>query len=924
MAVHFRTIEKKWQKRWDQKKAFQPSRSRQKKIFLTVPYPYTSGPLHIGHARTYTLADIWARYKRMQGFNVLFPMAFHISGTPILSVADRIREGKEETLALYKSYVSIYEKDKKKIKKILDSFKKPEAVADFFASVISRDFKALGFSVDWSRTFTTGDSQYNKFIEWQFLSLKKKGLITRGQHPVLFCPKDQNAVGEDDIRDGDILDTRIESFTLVKFPFLDGFLPAATLRPETIFGVTNIWINPEGEYCKARVDGEIWYVSSSALEKLRSQNHVVEKLGGFPGKMLLNQSARSPVDKRELPVLPGNFVDPVFATGVVYSVPAHSPDDFTALRDLGSKIEPRQVIAIPGYGEVPAQEIVEQMKISGQQDREKLKDATKKLYRDEFYKGILKNSGKFSSIPVRDIKNSVKDWLKKERKAMDFFLVQSELFCRCGEKIIISVIRDQWFIDYGNSEWKSLARQCLDQMKIVPDMYRSSFESTIDWLHERACARKRGLGTKLPFDKSWVIESLSDSTIYPAFYVIAPALRKIPAEKLTPEVFDFVFLGKGSSPSIEKKTKIKSSLLQELRKDFDYWYPVDDRHTAIPHLTNHLTFYIFNHALLFPQKYWPKMISLNELLVREGSKMSKSKGNVIPLADIEKKYSADFYRLFIAYGADMNAVIDWTEKGIEMVRKRVAAFAEVFKESKKGKEKNIDLWLVSRFHAVLKEIESDIEQFNFRGYVQRAFFDLMNDLSYYVHRGGANPGIVKDWIKVLSPVIPHLCEELWERSGGKGFVSLQPWPSADGKKINPRLERQEELIQQTVEDVRQILRLIQKKPQKIHIYTAPGWKHTVLSHIRSLAGKDFSIKELMQIPEVRKEGKSAIQFAEKLRKEMGSGIILSEDEEFSALEQAKGFFEKQFLCSVEMIKSAGNRSPKSLKAEPGRPGIEVF
>src|SRR3989344_6130049 len=157
--TQFIKIERKWQEKWEAEKAFEPQISRnKKKLLLTVPYPYTSGPLHIGHGRTYTIADVYTRFQRMQGLNVLWPMAFHITGTPILAVSKRIAQGDSDAIKTFSEYIGLYETDKKKAKKILDSFVEPQKVADYFASVIIHDFKSLGFSIDWSRRFTTGDS----------------------------------------------------------------------------------------------------------------------------------------------------------------------------------------------------------------------------------------------------------------------------------------------------------------------------------------------------------------------------------------------------------------------------------------------------------------------------------------------------------------------------------------------------------------------------------------------------------------------------------------------------------------------------------------------------------------------------------------------------------------------------------------------
>ncbi|MBI4021626.1 MAG: leucine--tRNA ligase [Candidatus Aenigmarchaeota archaeon] len=915
MDLH--AVEKKWQQRWQEAQAFVPLR-KGKKVFVTVPYPYTSGPLHIGHARTYTLADLWARYQRLQGKATLFPMAFHISGTPILSVADRIREGRKETLDLYRDYIGIYEPDQKKAEAVLRSFTEPKAVADFFSQVIARDFQSLGFSIDWTRSFTTGDPAYRKFIAWQFLRLRDAGVITRGSHAVQFCTRDQNAVGEDDIRDGDLLDTGIEAFTAVKFPFRDGFLVAATLRPETLFGATNLWIRPDATYVKARVDGEIWYLSAAGFATLGDQHHTVKEIERFPGKKLAGSEAQSPVEKRILPVLPADFVDPAFATGVVFSVPAHAPEDYVALRNLGFPVEPIPVITVPGYGPVPAKEVCDQLHISSAGDRDQLKEATRMLYKAEFYQGVLARAGPFSGTPVKEIKGQVAAWLKSRGKALDFFVPKTpDLVCRCGARVVVKVLPDQWFINYGDPAWKAKTRACLKQMAIIPEGSRASFEAAIEWLHERACARRRGLGTALPWDEQWTIESLSDSTIYPAFYLLAHLVRDQDAEKLVPAVFDFALLGKGTAAAAAKASGLPLKLLQSLRKEFSFWYPVDLRHTAVPHLTNHLTFYLFTHALLFPEQHWPKAISLNELLVRDGHKMSKSKGNVIPLADVSRQYSADLYRLYIASGADMSAVIDWTQEGIETVRKRLLAFIELAERAGSGKSP-MDAWLRSRFHTMLQDLGQDIEGFRFRSYAQRAFFGMMNDVAHFFRRGGkAIPGdLLKDWFIVLSPLIPHVCEELWERQDGKGLVSLARWPRPDPKAVDPALEAGEDLVGRTVQDIREILKLVDRKPGKVHLYVAPDWKYVM--HRRIADGAD--LKTLMADPAIRAQGKAAAVFFERAKKLPAAA---GPAQELAALHGARTFLEREFGCPIEVVSALQATGARAAKAEPGKPGIEV-
>ncbi|VVB70993.1 Leucine--tRNA ligase [uncultured archaeon] len=199
--------EKKWQSKWDNAFTAKINEDKQK-YFITIPYPYVTGNLHVGHGRTYTVTDFVARIKRLQGYNVLFPIAFHITGTPVLAISNKLNDNDEETIKLYEEYVNLYENDLEKSKQIVQTFKEPLKIVEYFSSKIIRDFKSVGYSMDFSRTFTTGEPYYNKFIEWQFKSYEEKGFLKKASYPILFCPKDNNAVGEDEIKGGE--DEKVE------------------------------------------------------------------------------------------------------------------------------------------------------------------------------------------------------------------------------------------------------------------------------------------------------------------------------------------------------------------------------------------------------------------------------------------------------------------------------------------------------------------------------------------------------------------------------------------------------------------------------------------------------------------------------------------------------------------------------------------
>ncbi len=164
--INFQKIEKKWQDKWEESKIFEsdPNKNK-KKFYITVPYPYVSGPYHIGHGRAYSGGDMFARYWRSRGFNVLFPMAFHITGTPVWSISKGIKRGDKEIIEKTLEDIKVHTKDEKKAKEILKTFKDPWKVVEYFSEKMKEDFKSMGMSIDWRRDFTTGDDIYNRFVE---------------------------------------------------------------------------------------------------------------------------------------------------------------------------------------------------------------------------------------------------------------------------------------------------------------------------------------------------------------------------------------------------------------------------------------------------------------------------------------------------------------------------------------------------------------------------------------------------------------------------------------------------------------------------------------------------------------------------------------------------------------------------------------
>jgi leucyl-tRNA synthetase len=855
--IDWNSIEGKWIKRWEEGKLFQAEPDERKKYFVTVAYPYPNSPQHIGHGRTYTLADAHARYMRMKGYNVLFPMGFHYTGTPILGMSRRVAAGDPE---LMETFHKIY----KLSDDVISTFVEPVKIASYFHNEIKAGMKEMGYSIDWRREFTTIDKMYSRFISWQFRTLRKKGLIVQGSHPVGWCPRDQNPVSQHDTM-GDV-EPDFNEYVVIKFRAGDSILPAATLRPETLFGVTNMWVNPDIDYVQARVDGEKWIVSKEAARKLEFLNHKVEVIKTIKGREIVGQSATNPVNNSTVPVYPASFVEADSGTGIVMSVPAHAPYDFQALEDLKNDRKMQQefgisadtspiiIIESEGYSGVPAGEAIKQVGATGQNDS-KLEKATSDLYSHEFYKGkMLENTGRFAGMTVAVAKNEVKqDVMQSGAAGTMYELVNKPVKCRCGAECVVKLLSDQWFLDYGNKEWKGLAHECATKMDIVPQDIRQEFDYVIDWLRERACARKSGLGTKLPWDQEWIVESLSDSVIYMAYYVIAKYVngKMISYEGITDAFFDYVLLGIGNADQVAKECKVPAPTIEQMRKEFSYFYPVDSRHSGRDLVPNHLTFFIFNHVAIFEKENWPQQIVVNGSVLMEGKKMSKSLGNIIPLRAAIKEHGADTIRLAMLVSAEILQDADFSFDTVRGIRSKLLGMFEMVEKCGRPDAAGAELedrWLASRLQRAIAETAGSMDRLRVREAIHNILYTLEQDLQWYLKRTAAKgreniAGMLGEFldvqVRMLAPFAPFTAEEVWERIGNKQSITAAGWPAIKEDRISLVAEESEFLISSLLADLQNIVKVTKMTPSKIAIYTSAGWKAQVYRAILAnvLAGK---------------------------------------------------------------------------------------
>lgn len=939
-------VEPKWQKKWAEAKIHESNVDHDKeKFMITFPIVYLNGSVHVGHGYTSMKCDSYARFKRMNGVNVVFPQGWHATGQPVQGVAERVKKGDEIQIRVLKqSGVPDSE-----IKKFTD----PLHISTYYKTLNKKHLTQFGLSIDWRREFvtTTLCPPFSRFIEWQYETLRDLGYVKKGTHPVVWCPNCQSPTGDHDRLSGEG-NSPVE-FILLKFPFEDGYLVPATLRPETIFGVTNMWIHPNGDYVEAEVDGEKWFISEPTVIKLQDQLREVKVIRKFKGLEIIGKKCHTPIREEDVKILPATFVAVDHTTGVVMSVPSHAPFDYTALRDLwnnpemltkyglpkdfASDIELISMIKTEGLDEHPAKDIIEAKDIENQED-EAIEDATQEIYKNEYHKGVMReNCGKYAGIAVNEIKDILIKDLIADGTSSTIWETSAPVICRCTTKNHIKILRDQWFITYGEEKWKKQARAQLKKMTVYPPDARLSFEYTIDWLKDKACARKSGLGTPLPWDTEWIVETLSDSTVYMAYYTISRIIteKDIQPEQLPNEVFDYLFRDKVTLAEASKKSGLDKAVLQEMKEEFEYFYPPDFRGSAKELIFNHFTFYIFQHLALFPKDHYPLEVEANGMINLEGAKMSKSAGNSVTLLDVMEKFGVDASRFGLAYAGEGYDDAYFRYPDADAAGKRMKIIYRDITSSKFIDEVHrIDKWIISRLQSRIADTTEHYQQQRSRSAISTGFFGILNDLKWYELRSGKvkGPGYKEalfTMVDLMTPIIPHFAEEINEvvRKAKKTFAAHRTFPKANKKLIAKKLEEEENLVRNVRDDINGIINAIkkhEKKPlQSIELFIAPDWMFKVLS-IRRKKPENL-IKAIMAEETIKKVGNAAVKYTQKLTKHPGIDSKLNAKSEKAAIEDALSYFKREFKAkTVNVTLASKSGHPKAKVAEPGRPGIALI
>ncbi len=890
--VDLNKIAGKWQKRWEEKGIFKTKEGKGKKKFYVLemfPYP-SGGGLHMGHLRNYAMGDSFARYKRMKGFNVLYPMGYDSFGLPAENAA-------------IKQKVNPRKWTENNIKKM------------------EKQQKSIGLSYDWSRKIMTHSEEYYKWNQWIFLKFFEKGLAYRKEAPVNWCPGCKTVLANEQVTDGKCWRCKSESeMKLLEQWFfrtkdyarelLDGLeklkewpekvktmqenwigrsegtkiyfrvkssgeiIPIFTTRADTLFGVTFMVFAPEHPLVRGWVKGTKYEKDFlKFLKEVKQEDKFertaedVEKKGMFIGKYAIN-----PATSDEIPVYVGNFVVYEYGAGAVMAVPAHDQRDFEFAKKF--KIPIKVVIQPSAY------------KLNA--------DKMSRAYVED---GTLVNSGEFNGSGNR---NAIKDISK--------FLEKKKL----GGRTINYKLRD-WLISRQRYWGTPIPIVYCEKCGVVPVSAKdlpillpkdvkfagggNPLESSRSFLNCK-CPKCKGKGRR----ETDTMDTFVDSSWYFLRYC-SPAFKKMP--------FDSVKV--------------------------NYWMPADQYIGGIEHACMHLMYARFftkalrDLGLVKVHEPFSRLLCQG-MVLKDGVKMSKSLGNVVEPEVIMGKFGADTARLFILFAALPEKELEWSDEGVEGCFKflnRVYGLLEDVSYRKDSKLNSKDKHLLGKMHRTIEKVEKHIEKFE----LSLAIGAVMELVKYLIRykREKVNKKVysevMKNLVLVLSPFAPHLTEEMNEKLGEKGFVSSAKWPAYDLKKIDLKAEVAEEAVHIVMGDIAKVLELTGiKKPSKIKLFISDRWKYDFISKFKKILGETRNPGEIMKkliVGEMKKQGKEISKLVPMLVKDLNKlpEGKLDQKSEILALEENKELISEEFGCPVEIV--VGSSEEKAKKAMPGKVGVLV-
>ncbi|WP_283123869.1 leucine--tRNA ligase [Angelakisella massiliensis] len=746
MKYDFKEIEAKWQKRWDDEQCFAASNDYSKpKYYALVEFPYPSGQgLHVGHPRSYTALDIVARKRRLEGYNVLYPMGWDAFGLPT------------ENFAI-KNHIH------------------PEIVTEKNVAHFKEQLKSLGLSFDWSREINTTDPNYYKWTQWIFLQLFKKGLAYKKEMSVNWCTSCKCVLANEEVVNGvcercgsevvhkvksqwmlriteyaqrliddlglvDYID-RVKTSQInwigrstgaeVNFGTTAGdLLTVYTTRPDTLYGATYMVISPEHPYI------EKWADRIGNMEAVRAYQEASAKKSDFErtevakdktGVQLEGVRGINPVTGKEIPIFISDYVLMTYGTGAIMAVPAHDTRDWEFAKKFG----------------LPIIEVVK----GGNVEEAAFTDCET---------GVMVNSGILDGLTVEEAKKKIIQWLEENGKGHPKvnYKLRDWVFSRqryWGEPIPVIYCEKCGYVPLDESE---LPLRLPEVQSYEPtDNGESPLAHLDDWVNVE-CPHCHG-----------------------------PAKRE--TDTMPQWAGSSWYFMRYCDPHNDKALASKEAL--------DYWLPVDWYNGGMEHTTLHLLYSRFWHKFLYdigvvgtPEPY-KKRTSHGMILGENGEKMSKSRGNVVNPDAVIDQYGADTMRLYEMFIGDFEKTAPWKTssiKGCKRFLERVCGLFDVMTDEE-GYSKELE----SSFHKTIKKVSEDIENLKFNTAIA-ALMSLLNEIS---DKGSITRGEMATFITLLNPFAPHLTEELNEWMGNTTLLTYMTWPQYDPAKC---VDEQVEIVVQ--------------------------------------------------------------------------------------------------------------------------------
>ncbi len=897
--VDFNAIQEKWQRRWSENAIFKTSiETKKPKYYVLEMYPYPSGKLHMGHLRNYSIGDSFARYKRMNGFNVLYPMGYDSFGLPAENAAIK-----------NKSH--------------------PKSWTEKTSSMMMDQQKMLGLSYDWDRLVTSMDPGYYRWNQWVFLQLFKKGLAYKKEAPINWCAGCGTVLANEQVEDGkcwrckgeveeknleqwffkitdyaeellEDIDTKLQHWpervkimqknwigkshgTIIHFDVVDekgnkiDKISTFTTRPDTVFGITYLVLAVEhpkvlewtkGTKNEKSVIDFIREVKKKSVIERTAEGK--EKNGIFLGVYFIN-----PVNGERFPLWAADYALMDYGTGAVMAVPTHDQRDFEFAKKYGL---PLKLVISPKDGwDLKAEKMT-------------------RAFVDE---GILVNSEEFNGLGNIDAIEEISKWLEKKR---------------WGERTVNYKLRD-WLISrqrYWGTPIPIIYCDSCGTMPVpekdLPVLLPDDVEFT-------------GEGNPLAGSKSFV------NTKCPKCG--GEARRE--TDTMDTFVDSSWYFFRFSDPNNDEAPVSKEAA--------KYWMPVDQYIGGIEHAVLHLLYARFytkacrDLGLHNIDEPFTRLLCQG-MVTKDGAKMSKSIGNVVDPGPFIEKFGSDATRIFMLFAALPEKELDWSDQGVAGAFRfvnRVHRLWEMKDELaySEGEPNNRDKNIIGKMHKTIKKVTEQIESFQLSLAVG-SLMEYVNSIYRYTD-GECKKDIfiecMETLCQILSPFAPHICEEIWEGLGHKDFVSLARWPKYDEGRIDLTAEYLEDFISSTIGDINAVKELTKKdKVAKITLFIADPWKYDFVRIMKEMMLNTRDVKQILgelMKSDLKAYGQEITKMAPKLAKDESKmpKQVLTQAEEIEALENAKALLTEEFKADVDIIRAQDSKEAKAKQAMPGKAAI---